>query len=193
MSAAASTDACEARDRASAVEPLPVDRESAIAARISMFADGEYARVVAAVAVWTGSVQDASEAVVDALGLAWEQLDRGRPIDNLAAWITRVAMNQVRSRHRHLAVAGRKRHLLVAGAPSDPSGEVADRLDVARALAVLTDRQREVVTLRYGLDLDLAAIAAQLGIAEGTVKATLHQARAILAGHLDAPTGASDE
>ena len=170
------------------------DREAAITARISAFADTEHARVVAAVSLWSGSVDDASDAVVDALGRAWEQLEQGKPIDNLAAWVTRVAMNQVRSRHRHLAVVGRKRHLFVAVDHPDPSGAAADRLDVARALADLTERQREVVALRYGLDLGLADIAALLGIAEGTVKATLHQTRTILAESLGTPApGATDD
>jgi RNA polymerase sigma-70 factor (ECF subfamily) len=170
------------------------DRAAAITARISAFAGAEHVRVVAAVALWSGSVDDAGDAVVDALGRAWEQLEQGKTIDNLAAWVTRVAMNQVRSRHRHLAVVGRKRHLLVAADHPDPSGAAADRLDVARALADLTDRQREVVALRYGLDLGLADIAAQLGIAEGTVKATLHQTRTILAEMLGTPApGATDD
>ena len=182
---------------------LPIDpvdgraasnREAAITERISAFADTEHARVVAAVSLWSGSVDDAGDAVVDALGRAWERLEQGKPIDNLAAWVTRVAMNQVRSRHRHLAVVRRKRHLFVVADHPDPSGATADRLDVARALATLTDRQREVVALRYGLDLGVGSIAAQLGIAEGTVKATLHQTRTILAETLGTPApGASDD
>ena len=117
------------------------DREAAITERISAFAVAEHARVVAAVSLWSGSVDDASDAVVDALGRAWERLEKGKPIDNLAAWVTRVAMNQVRSRHRHLAVVGRRRHLFVVADHPDPSGAAADRLDVARALATLTERQ----------------------------------------------------
>lgn len=170
------------------------EREATITARISAFADDEHARVVAAVSLWSGSMDDATDAVVDALGRAWERLEKGKPIDNLAAWVTRAAMNQVRSRHRHLAVVGRKRHLLASSDHPDPSSAASDRVDVARALATLTVRQRDVVALRYGLDLGLADIAAQLGIAEGTVKATLHQTRTILAEQLGTPApGASDD
>jgi RNA polymerase sigma-70 factor (ECF subfamily) len=48
--------------------------------------------------------------------------------------------------------------------------------EVATAIALLPERQRLVLFLRYYADLDYAAIAAVLGIAEGTVAATLHAA-----------------
>lgn len=58
-----------------------------------------------------------------------------------------------------------------------PSG---DRVDLDRALDALPARQREVVVLR-DLGLDVAGIARQLDIAEGTVKSRLSRARAALA------------
>src|SRR5438309_1912575 len=58
-----------------------------------------------------------------------------------------------------------------AGA-SDAAGVLAAerRTDVARAIASLPRRQREVAVFRYHLDLDVAEIAAALGVPEGTVK-----------------------
>ena len=47
-------------------------------------------------------------------------------------------------------------------------------LDVQAALSQLGDRQRAAVVLRYFADLSLADIAAVMGSATGTVKATLH-------------------
>jgi RNA polymerase sigma-70 factor (ECF subfamily) len=55
------------------------------------------------------------------------------------------------------------------------------RTDLARALAALPRRQREVAVFRYFLDLDVAEVAALLGIPEGTVKSALHRARRSLA------------
>ena len=158
--------------------------------RIRTFVDTEHRRVVATVSLWTGSFDDAADAVTDALGRAWEQLDRGRRIDNLAAWVTHAAMNQIRSTRRRSKVAGRKRHLVaVVDVTDDPNRERAAHLDLRRALEQLTARQREVVALYYGLDLAVPDIGASLGIAPGTVKATLHQARERLADLLDQPTG----
>jgi RNA polymerase sigma factor (sigma-70 family) len=45
--------------------------------------------------------------------------------------------------------------------------------------------QREVVVLYYLADMGTAEVAAELGIAEGTVKSRLSRARERLAGLLD--------
>jgi RNA polymerase sigma factor (sigma-70 family) len=60
----------------------------------------------------------------------------------------------------------------------------SDRVDVQRALLGLPRRQREVVILRYYLQLDTREVAAVLRVNEGTVKSTLFRARAALAGAL---------
>ena len=51
---------------------------------------------------------------------------------------------------------------------------------VRAAVAALPERQRVALFLRYYADLDYAAIAAALGVAEGTVGATLNAAHAAL-------------
>lgn len=58
-----------------------------------------------------------------------------------------------------------------------PSG---DGIDLRRALAALPRAQREVIVLQ-DLGLDIAGIARQLDIPEGTVKSRLSRARAVLA------------
>lgn len=64
--------------------------------------------------------------------------------------------------------------------PARPAGDHDARLDLARALAALTERQRLAVELHYYLGLPLAEIASALGCAEGTVKSTLSDGRAKL-------------
>ena len=88
-------------------------------------------------------------------------------------------MNLSRSRLRHLRVVRR--------APSEPGRDAASAETLALAnramwdaLATLTRRQRQVLVLRYWLDLDQQAIAETLGVAVGTVKATTHHAMAAL-------------
>ena len=68
--------------------------------RIRDFVDGEYAKVVATVALVCGSVATAEDSVQEALARAWERLDRGDAIDRLAAWVTTVALNLARSQMR---------------------------------------------------------------------------------------------
>lgn len=59
-----------------------------------------------------------------------------------------------------------------------------DRADVTAALARLTPTQRACVVLRYYDDLTVPLVAAQLGLAEGTVKRHLHDAAGTLRGLL---------
>jgi RNA polymerase sigma factor (sigma-70 family) len=94
-------------------------------------------------------------------------------------YLRRTVVNLSRSRLRHLRVVRR--------APREPNRDAASAETVALAnramldaLATLTRRQRQVVVLRYWLDLDQQAIAETLGIAVGTVKATTSHAMAAL-------------
>ena len=53
-------------------------------------------------------------------------------------------------------------------------------LDLERAVDGLSRRQRQAVDLHYFVGLDVATVAEVMDCAPGTVKATLHQARARL-------------
>jgi RNA polymerase sigma-70 factor (ECF subfamily) len=52
--------------------------------------------------------------------------------------------------------------------------------DLHEALEALSDRDRQLLEMRYEEDLTQATIARRLGIPEGTVKVRLHRARAKL-------------
>jgi RNA polymerase sigma-70 factor (sigma-E family) len=70
-------------------------------------------------------------------------------------------------------------------ATTEASGEVAvlgeeERVVVMAALRRLPHRQRDVVVLRFYLDMSEAQIAAQMGIRPGTVRSTAHRALAAL-------------
>jgi RNA polymerase sigma factor (sigma-70 family) len=58
----------------------------------------------------------------------------------------------------------------------DHAVDVARRDAVQRAMAALTRRERAFVVLRYWYGLGEAQIAAELGVARGTVKSTLARA-----------------
>jgi RNA polymerase sigma factor (sigma-70 family) len=55
-----------------------------------------------------------------------------------------------------------------------------DRREVLRAVTRLPPRQREVLVLRYYLNLSDQQIAADLGVARGTVASTVSRALAAL-------------
>lgn len=64
--------------------------------------------------------------------------------------------------------------------PVAGGSSVEDRDQIVRLLAALTERERRVVVLRHYCDLSEAAVAAELGIAPGTVKSALSRALAKL-------------
>lgn len=132
-----------------------------------------------------GSMPAAEDAVQEALARAWERSERGQDIGSLPAWVTTVARNLLRDRFRRLLVERRaRRDLLDRQDARSAIGDTERRADVARALAALPRRQREVAVYHYFLDLPVAEIASLLGIPEGSVKSALHRARHGLAGAL---------
>ena len=167
--------------RALAEQPPPPPTLTSVESdddRIRAFVDGEYRQVVATVALVCGSVATAEDSVQEALARAWEQTARGKEIERLPAWITTVALNLARSQMRRWRSERRARTRLGALRPEihDVTGASGEAYAIRQALLALPRRQREVTALRYYLGLDVRAIAEQLGIAEGTVKAMLYRA-----------------
>ena len=142
-----------------------------------------------------GSFPAAEDAVQEALGRAWELGQRGGHVESLTAWVTVAARNLLRDRFRRLRVERRVRAQMPSAQGAAALGPEAaeQRADLARALAGLPRRQREVAVFRYYLDLEVADVASLLGIPEGTVKSALHRARRSLAAALGEPENDVDE
>jgi RNA polymerase sigma-70 factor (ECF subfamily) len=151
------------------------------------YRDG-YARLVGAVGLVTGSRAEAQDAVDEAVARAWEQTRRNRPIASLPAWIRTVALNLARGGLRHRAVERRAQARLLATEVGGSLERHGAAIDARRALAALPRRQREITVLFYFCDLSVQDIALELEIDQGTVKSTLHKARAALAAVLGGDT-----
>ncbi len=113
---------------------------------------------------------------------------------SVKTWLTRIAVNLARDHaksrrqgfwRRMFASSGTEEHERAEAAVS--SGEAsADRALIAREQAAtmweiverLSDRQREVFTLRFAEEMELAEIARTTGMNIGTVKAHLSRALA---------------
>ncbi len=131
----------------------------------------------------------AEDIVQDAFVAVHRRWDSLRDPAKATAYLRRSVVNGARSALRHRGVE--QRHLATVG-PSLTLGDL-DRRDgpqdeaVARerhhemlaALAGLPERQREVLVLRYYLDLSEAQIAHALGISAGSVKS--HASRGLAA------------
>jgi len=126
---------------------------------------------------------DAEDVVQDAFVRLHRRRRSLRDQNAALAYLRSSVCNASRSRLRHLRMA-RRRHAQLAPPGEDGSAEqhVVHGEDVRALLAAVADlpaRQREVLVLRYWLDLSERDTAGTLGIAPGTVKA--HTARAIAA------------
>jgi len=146
---------------------------------IREFLRDDYPRLVNAVALLTGDLPAAEDAVQEALVRAWIRSDRGDVIESLPAWVAVVAMNFTRSGWRRVTAERRARALLASVVADDSRG--VDRVDIQRALAGLPRRQRQIAVLRYFLQMDTREVADALGVSEGTVKNSLSKARDALA------------
>jgi RNA polymerase sigma factor (sigma-70 family) len=94
---------------------------------------------------------------------------------DLLPWLYGICTNLLR-RHRRDEIRALK--ALAATKPNDVDPPTGENVDVARALASLSRRQRDVLLLHAIAGLGYAEIAVALGIPLGTVRSALHRARA---------------
>jgi RNA polymerase sigma-70 factor (ECF subfamily) len=107
---------------------------------------------------------------------AWCKRGQCRAAEDPLPWVGRIAHNEGR---RYWARSGREdlEPEPARTGTTDWAASVLDRAELARALSSLGAAERLVVELRYTQDQTHHAIAGQLGMPVGTVKARLHRAR----------------
>jgi RNA polymerase sigma-70 factor (ECF subfamily) len=125
-----------------------------------------------ALAPIAGSREAARDAVQEAFAVALRERRTLRRRESLAPWVWQIAYRlALRERTRT-----RADEVPVDLSILDPERDPA----LAAAIRSLPPRRRVVVFLRYFADCSYAEIAEALGMTEGTVAATLAQARAAL-------------
>ena len=137
-------------------------------------------------------VETAEEVVQDcfvAMHGRWRSL---RDPQHGLAYLRQAVVNRSRSVLRHRGVQARYAAAQPAGRPDVPGADEGASAGDARRLVLdalhrLPRRQREVLALRYYLDLDEASIAAALGISRGAVKSHASRGAAALRDLLDDP------
>lgn len=138
----------------------------------------EHPRVLAALSVVAGDPDLAQEVAAEAFARALQRWDRVAEMDSPGGWTYHVALNLLRRRARRAAL---ERRLLPRLAPPANITVPAYAVEVWQVVTGLAPRMRTAVALRYLGGLTEAEVADVMGIAPGTVAATLHQARRRLA------------
>jgi RNA polymerase sigma-70 factor (ECF subfamily) len=123
---------------------------------------------------------DRDDVVQEALARAWANRRLFDPArGTAAAWLLAIAADQAGKARRRSRL-----HLPfdddAARAPATADPGSSRRIDVERAVARLSRRQRTAIDCVYFVGLSIAETAAVMRCAEGTVKSTLADARARL-------------
>jgi RNA polymerase sigma-70 factor (sigma-E family) len=124
--------------------------------------------------VMVGDLATAEDVVQD----AFEQLHRRwrtlRKQSSALDYARSAVLNGSRSVLRRRSVARRHESHITGSRPPDPDAAVAleQRTVLIDAFRVLPRRQREVLALRYYVDMSVADVAVTLRISEGTVRST---------------------
>ncbi len=141
-----------------------------------------YRRLVRLSVLLVRDVETAEEVVQDsfvAMHGRWRSL---RDPEKGLAYLRQTVVNRSRSVLRRRGVAAR--HVPTPMPDAGPADEgvlaQARRTQVLDALRALPDRQREVIALRYYLDMSEAEIAETLGISRGSVKSHASRGAAAL-------------
>ena len=134
--------------------------------------EAAYATVYRGLIAMGATPDDAADALQDAFEAALRQRT---PVERPDGWLFVVAHRRWR-RARWRRRIFRPLELVGATIRSDRDEEI----DLLTELGRLTERQRTVIVARYVLGLSQREIAELLGIAPGTVAATVHQATALL-------------
>lgn len=130
-------------------------------------------------AVTLTPIDDAQDLVQDALARAWKMRDRFSPErGSWRSWLLAIVADQARQRWRRRRIDSQVELRLVS--VENPHDRSAALIDVSRAVANLPPRQRTAIILSVFVDLKTSEIAELMHCSQGTVKATLHAARANL-------------
>ena len=130
---------------------------------------------IAELLVGAGDAEDLVQGVLLRMYRRWTKIEQQEPM----GYARRALANAATDRWRRRRFTEVLVEVVPDGADASraPEDANADRDSLLRALATLTPRERAVMVLRYFEDLREDQIAADLGIAVGTVKST--QSRAL--------------
>lgn len=166
-----------------ALDVLPRDRTAAVTALF----EARYVQLVRMARLLVDDRETAEDVVMDSFTSLYQRWAAVRDPDEAYRYVRSCVLNGARSQLRRRRL--RRRHEIERTQP-ESSGPVlethpADHVTVIQLLGTLPYRQRQVLVLRYFLDLTEAQIADELGISPGSVKTHASRGLAALARALE--------
>jgi RNA polymerase sigma factor (sigma-70 family) len=152
---------------------IAMKRSAQLSSEFGEFYERKSAEVYRTLAVVIRDSDLAHEATDEAMVRAYESWKKISRYDNPSGWVYRVALNWARSRMR-------KRHREVHELPVWATTDNLPDPDLDVAIAHLPLPHREVVVLRYLVDMTQDEISEFLEIPVGTVKSRLGRALSTL-------------
>ena len=130
----------------------------------------QYSRFLRFAVANLGDIEHGRDAVHEAFVRAFRSIGDFRGQARLESWLWRILVNVCVAEKRRRVVPTED-VLLQASADDSPEWP-----EIREAIAALPERQRTTLFLRHYADLDYDQIGAVLGVARGTVAATLNAA-----------------
>jgi RNA polymerase sigma-70 factor (ECF subfamily) len=148
-----------------------------------------------------GNWEEVEEVMQEVAVAAANQSAKAEPIERVGPWLYRVALRQMMLLRRK---AGRRRKLIQgviqAKQPTEVDTQTYSPLDflmveerreqVRQAMVGMSERDRQLLMLKYVEGLSYADIAKRVGVTASAVQSRLHRARAELRGQLKANVSA---
>lgn len=142
-------------------------------------------------AIALGCVHEVEEVMQEVAIAAANQSAKREPVERVAPWLYRVALRQMMLFRRK---AGRRKRLIENAAKLSPETDSVSRVrepldwlislerqkEVQSAMSGLTERDRQLLMLKYVDGLSYGEIAQRIGVTASSVQSRLHRARALL-------------
>lgn len=126
---------------------------------------------------YASNPSEAEDIAQDALLRAWRRRSTLRDSDRRTQWLATIVRNEAFRQHARLRPDPTSSIEFSEGAEDERVLAAVELADLHAALKLLSERDRQLLEMKYEQDLTQGMIARRLGIPEGTVKVRLHRAR----------------
>lgn len=155
------------------------------------FYSSSFVRITGQLYAMIGDRDEAQDCVQEAFVRAWAHRGKLSRAEHPEAWVRTTAYRLAVSRWRRRSLAGRPADRAVSPAAQTEAADES-RVALVTALRRLPEPQRRALVLHHLCDLPVHAVAREVGVPEGTIKARLSRGRTALAALLE-PTDAIDQ